>query len=293
MKILYCDCFSGISGDMFLAAMLDAGLTPQYLSAELKKLNLPEFKGVQVQAVMKGAMRASLLDFELNGSNNKHNNGDDHTHDHLHSHEEHEHIHEHPHQHVHEHTHGHEHDHQHDLSHPHEHAHGAHRHYSDIKSLITTSALSETVKEKSLLIFQRLAEAEARVHGMEVDDVAFHEVGAIDSILDIVGAAVALDYFKIEKLFASALPLGSGTVKTQHGLLPLPAPATLELLNLSGAKVIPSPAQKELITPTGAAILAALATFEQPGMQIKHLGIGAGRADLPWPNILRLVFGEV
>ena len=155
-----------------------------------------------------------------------------------------------------------------------------HRHYSDIKSMISASTLSEPVKETALLIFKCLAEAEARVHGMEVDNVTFHEVGAVDSILDIVGAAVALDYFKIEKLFASALPLGSGTVKTQHGLLPLPAPATLELLKQCKAKVIPSPTQKELVTPTGAAILAALATFEQPGMRLQHLGIGAGHADL-------------
>jgi hypothetical protein len=148
------------------------------------------------------------------------------------------------------------------------------------------------VKEISQKIFHRLAAAEAKVHGSSLEQVHFHEVGAVDSILDIVGAAIGLHYFDIHTVYASALPLGTGQVKTQHGLLPLPAPATLELLRSVHAPLVPSPAQVELVTPTGAAILAELATFEQPDMRLLRVGIGAGRRDLDWPNVLRLLIGE-
>jgi uncharacterized protein (TIGR00299 family) protein len=163
----------------------------------------------------------------------------------------------------------------------------------DIADLIESSSLSPTVKANSLAIFWRLAQAEGKVHGQPPEKVHFHEVGAVDSILDIVGAAIGLEALGIERLYSSPLPLGSGQVKTQHGLLPLPAPATLELMRAAQIPVVPSPAQKELVTPTGAAILATLATFEQPVMRITAVGTGAGRRELPWPNILRLIVGEV
>jgi pyridinium-3,5-bisthiocarboxylic acid mononucleotide nickel chelatase len=130
------------------------------------------------------------------------------------------------------------------------------------------------------------------VHGTTVEEIHFHEVGAVDSIIDIVGAAIGLDYFGIERLYASALPMGSGQVNSQHGILPLPAPATLRLLEMAQAKVVATPAQVELVTPTGAAILATLATFEQPSMIIRKTGTGAGQRNLPWPNIFRLIIGE-
>jgi pyridinium-3,5-bisthiocarboxylic acid mononucleotide nickel chelatase len=149
-----------------------------------------------------------------------------------------------------------------------------------------------SVKQTSLKIFQKLAEAEARVHGTTIEEVHFHEVGAVDSILDIVGAAVGLEYFNIHSVFSSALPLGTGQINTQHGLLPLPAPATMELLRMVHAPVTPSKATVELVTPTGAAILAALATFSQPEMKLRQVGIGAGRRDLEWPNVLRLLIGD-
>ncbi len=158
--------------------------------------------------------------------------------------------------------------------------------------MIVASDLSPQVKTNSLAIFRRLAEAEGKIHGEPPDQVRFHEVGAVDLILDIVGAAIGLEALGIERLYASALPLGSGKVKTQHGLLPLPAPATLELLRRAQVPVIPSPAEKELVTPTGAAILATLATFEQPAMRITAIGTGAGQRELAWPNILRLIVGE-
>lgn len=162
---------------------------------------------------------------------------------------------------------------------------------SDIRLLIESSALSDRVKQTSLRIFQKLVEAEAKVHGSTLEEVHFHEVGAVDSILDIVGAAVGLEYFQIDAVYASALPLGTGQVWTQHGLLPLPAPATMELIRMAQAPVTTSKASVELVTPTGAAILAALAQFRQPEMSVVYTGIGAGRRDLEWPNILRIMIG--
>lgn len=172
------------------------------------------------------------------------------------------------------------------------HGHNQHRHLGDISNLIENSGLSERIKQTSMLIFQKLAEAEARVHGTSIAEVHFHEVGAVDSILDIVGAAVGLEYFNIQAVNSSALPLGAGQVKTQHGLLPLPAPATLELLRSANAPVRSTKATVELVTPTGAAILSALAQFHQPDMKLAHVGIGAGQRDMEWPNILRIFIGE-
>ena len=238
MSILYCDCFSGISGDMFLAALLDAGLPVAHLDSQFRTLDLAEYRGVRVESVMRGALRASQLRLETAPESHHH------------------------------------------------------RHWSDIRRVLEASGLALGVKEMTLKIFEALARAEAKVHGAPVEAVHFHEVGAVDSILDIVGAAVGLAWFDIDAVYASALPLGSGRVTTQHGELPLPAPATLELLAAVGAPLVPSSAQVELVTPTGAAILAALARFEQPAMSLARIGIGAGGRDLPWANVLRLLIGQ-
>jgi pyridinium-3,5-bisthiocarboxylic acid mononucleotide nickel chelatase len=167
-----------------------------------------------------------------------------------------------------------------------------HRHFTDIAEMIQGSQLSERVKRTSLSIFQILAEAEARVHGTEIEHVHFHEVGALDSIADIIGAAVGLEWLGIDRLYASAVPFSGGQVQTQHGNLPVPAPATLEILSKAHALMAPSPAQVELVPPTGAAILATLATFERPNLVMTGVGIGAGKRELPWPNIFRLILGE-
>jgi len=250
MKIAYVDCFSGISGDMFLAALLDAGLPLETLRAELDKLGLTEAFSLEVSETRKGSLRACLLHVDV------------------------------PHLHAERHEHEHDHDHAHQRS------------WKEIRTLIQSSGLAEAVQQTSLAIFSRLAAAEGRVHGVPADEVHFHEVGAVDSIVDIVGAAVGLNELGIQRLYASALPMGSGSVQSQHGLLPLPAPATLELLSEAHAPTVPSTAQVELVTPTGAAILAALATFQQPAMTVSAHGVGAGQRDLPWPNILRLIIGE-
>jgi uncharacterized protein (TIGR00299 family) protein len=237
MKIAYCDCFSGISGDMFLGALVDAGLPLGTLRDGLDLLGLPEPLEIRCEEVKKGAMRAMQVDIVAGESHH-------------------------------------------------------HRHFADIAAMIDGSRLSDQVKATSLRIFRILAEAEARVHGEAVEHVHFHEVGALDSIADIVGAAIGLEALEIDRVFASAVPFGSGQVQTQHGLLPVPAPATLEVLRRAHALLAPSPAEVELVTPTGAAILAALATFERPNMALTGVGVGAGRRELPWPNIFRLILGE-
>ena len=237
MKLAYIDAFSGVSGDMILAALLDAGLSIDTLRAQLGLLNLPEQVDVRVEETHKGALRAALVTVDAPESHH-------------------------------------------------------HRHLEDIQRMIAESRLPEPVKRSSLSVFQVLAEAEGRVHGIPADAVHFHEVGALDSITDVVGAAIGLHELGIERLYASALPYGSGQVKTEHGLLPLPAPATLEILSMAHAPLVSSAAQAELVTPTGAAILAALATFERPDMLLERVGTGAGRKDLPWPNVLRLWVGR-
>jgi uncharacterized protein (TIGR00299 family) protein len=237
MKIAYADCFSGVSGDMFLASLLDAGLPLEVLQDGIEKLNLPEKVELRLTETHKGSLRAANLDVIV----------------------------------------------------PYSHQH---RHLSDILDILYGSQLSEQVKQTAARIFTLLAEAEARVHGEPVEHVHFHEVGALDSIVDVTGAVIGLDALGIERLYASPLPYGSGTINSDHGLLPLPAPATLEVLRLVQAPLTPSAAQVELVTPTGAAILGTLATFERPTLMVTGIGVGAGKRDLPWSNLMRLIVGE-
>ena len=166
------------------------------------------------------------------------------------------------------------------------------RRLADIEALLHASTLSPQVREMTLSIFQCLAKAEATVHGIGVEEVHFHEVGAIDAIIDITGAAIALEAFGITRLYASPLPLSSGHVQTAHGILPVPAPATLEILRQVPALWKPSTAEGEMVTPTGAAILATGAIFETPAMFIEHVGYGFGRKQFPWPNCLRICLGR-
>ena len=167
-----------------------------------------------------------------------------------------------------------------------------HRHLRHVREIIEAGDLIDAIKERAIAVFTRLAEAEATVHGTTVEEIHFHEVGAVDAIIDIVGAVAGLEALGIDELHASSVPLGSGWAETAHGRIPLPAPATLELLAACHAPTRPAPGDGEWVTPTGAALLAELATFSQPAMSVTRTGIGAGRRDADWPNVARLWLGE-
>lgn len=236
MKILYFDCFAGASGDMLLAALLDAGAPEEAVRGELARLPLVGYELELKRVVKKGL---SALDVTVAVTEKQQ----------------------------------------------------PHRHYSDIKELLETSGLTPRVKEMSLQIFQRLAEAEGKIHGRPPEKVHFHEVGAVDSIVDIVGIAAAIAALGAERILSSPLHTGTGFVCCAHGELPVPAPATLELL--TGVPVYSRGIEAELLTPTGAAVLATLAEFGPlPAMTITGSGYGAGKKDLPIANLVRVIVGE-
>ena len=239
MKVAYFDCFCGISGDMTLGALVDAGLDTSDLERELAKLGLDGYT-LQSKKVKKKGISASKIDFLLD-----------------------------------------------EIDHP-------HRNLSDIEKIIDDSSLDGRVRDRSKKIFGLLAEAEAKVHGVGIDEVHFHEVGALDSILDIVGSVVGLEFLGVERVYSSPVRLGSGTVMTAHGLLPVPAPATAELLR--GVPSRPLDAEGEVTTPTGAAILKTLSSGfgEMPSIKVEDIGYGAGNKDFPnLPNLLRVFIGEI
>lgn len=243
---LHLDTFSGIAGNMFLGAMLDAGLSRKSLEADLAGLGV-EHKLV-VKRVTRGALAARYVDVKVPKS---------------------------------QHSQGH-------------HSHGHHgRHYREICELLEAATLREPVRERASAIFEALAKAEARVHGVSVDEVHFHEVGAVDAIVDVTGAAIALDRLSITRVTASPVALGHGEVDTAHGLLPLPAPATLELLK--GVPTVPAHVAWETVTPTGAAILRTIVDEygPLPAMTPEAIGHGAGNdRPGPMPNLLRVILGR-
>jgi len=166
------------------------------------------------------------------------------------------------------------------------------RSFTAIAALLQSSSLPDTVIDKAIAIFRILGEAEAVIHGVSLDDIHFHEVGAVDAIVDIVGTVIALDTLGITQLYASPLPLTRGHLRMAHGLMPIPAPATLEILSQVKAPWLPCPLEEELVTPTGAAILAALACFKTPAIAIEQVGYGFGKKRIIWPNCLRVCIGE-
>lgn len=238
-KTAYLDCFSGISGDMLLGALVDTGLSLDTLQRELSKLRLPGYC-IGAEKAQRGAISATKVTVTLEG------------------------------------------------------AAQPHRRLPDIVELIETSALEALDRRGATEVFRRLAQAEAKIHGVEAGAIEFHEVGAVDAIVDIVGVVVGLRLLQIEQLYCSPLPAGGGWAKSGHGQLPVPAPATLELLASAGAPLAAAPdLDMELVTPTGAAIVATLARFERPAMTMRAVGYGAGslqRDDRP--NVLRIWIGE-
>jgi pyridinium-3,5-bisthiocarboxylic acid mononucleotide nickel chelatase len=240
MKIAYFDAFSGISGDMTIAAFLNAGLDENEFLTELSKLKLSGFE-IEIKKVIRNGITATKFEVIVKGKQKEH------------------------------------------------------RHLSDIFEIIDASDLSEFVKQTSKKIFKNIAQAEAKIHNTTVEEVHFHEVGAIDSIIDIVGTTICIEKFKIEKIFASKIPLGSGSfTQTQHGKMPIPSPATLELLKNFPVTLTDIPF--ELTTPTGASIIATLAEYglEKETIKINSVGYGAGNYDIPnQPDLLRIIIGEI
>jgi uncharacterized protein (TIGR00299 family) protein len=237
MKIAYLDGSSGISGDMFLAALIDAGLSPKRLLEELKKIPLGFYEFKRTVAMRRG-IAGTRIEIRDPGQRQA-------------------------------------------------------RHLSHIEKLIGDSTLSDSVKERALKIFRRLGEAEATLHNQPIEKVHFHEVGALDTILDVVGACVGLELLEVSELISSPLNVGSGHVEAAHGTLPVPAPATAELLK--DIPIYSSGVEGELVTPTGAAIISTLASSfgPMPAMKVSRIGYGAGEKDFPrHPNLARLFVGE-
>lgn len=234
----YLDLPSGISGDIFLGCLVDAGWPLEELQQIPLRLKLPlESCRIGQADVMRGALRATHVTVDAA--------------------EEY-----------------------------------VHRHLSDIAALIEASDLPEPVQARAVAVFARLARAEAKVHGTTVEQIHFHEVGAIDAIVDIAGVCAGLDALGIDSLYASALPLGHGWTNSAHGRIPLPAPATLELLAEANAPARPAPGPGELVTPTGAALICELAVFRQPEMRVRRVAVGAGSKEFDWPNVARLWLGD-
>lgn len=281
MRTLYFDCFSGISGDMVIGALIDAGADPVQMEEELKKLNMDEEYNLSWGKVVKNGITSTKFDVILTSKS-------DQTHEHSHSHEQ-EHSHGHSHSHEHEHSLGHEHNHSHV---PHNH-HGS-RTYKQIVEAINEANFNESVANTSLAIFKKIGEAEGHIHGLPLEKVHFHEVGAVDSIIDIIGTAILIDQLGIESVQSSAIPTGSGHIHIDHGIYPVPAPATLEILK--GVPIASNDIRSELATPTGAAIAAVLAeTFGSiSAMTVESIGYGAGTKTFEnHPNVLRVIIGEI
>lgn len=285
MKTLYLDIFSGISGDMFLGAMLDLGVDFQELTRQLSKLGV---SGYHLHATRRQNSSIEGVKFDV------HIEAD---HDH---HAEHEHAHGHHHHHDHEHGHGHgrhhhEHKHNHEEEHHHEHSHEHSRDFAEIKRLIQSSSLSDWVKERAISVFQRVAAAEGKIHGKPADQVHFHEVGAIDSIVDIVGACVALEMLGRPRVLAAPVVEGTGWVNCAHGRFPVPTTATLEILGARGIALTQCEEPHELVTPTGAALLAEFAESFAPmqALVATRVGYGLGtRQNKTRPNVLRAVLAD-
>ncbi len=262
MKTLYLDLFSGISGDMFLGALIDAGVDAGQLKRELEKLRL---NGYHLHAArsQKGSIAGTKFDVHVaNDSAQAHNPGHSHTHPHSHSDSP---------------------------------GHAAGRTFAEIRELISRSGLSGWVKEKSVAVFQRIAVAEGKIHGTPPEKVAFHEVGAVDSLIDIVGACIGLELLGKPRVLASPVVEGHGWIDCAHGRFPIPAPATLAILGDRGIPLTQCDEPHELVTPTGAALLAEFVEAFGPmqGLVAGKIGYGLGSRDHQTrPNVLRAVLGE-
>jgi pyridinium-3,5-bisthiocarboxylic acid mononucleotide nickel chelatase len=290
MRIAYLECFSGISGDMFLGALLDAGVPLEVFTNTVAALGVDA--RLQVSRVQRSGISAVKLDVIAAGQKELPREEFLEAEQQSHSHHEHDHAH-HEHSHA---GHAHEHGHQETPSHGHEHSH-AHRGLREIRQIISQAGgqagIGEAAKRQAIRIFEALGAAEAKIHNTDIESIHFHEVGAIDAIVDITCAAVGAEALGIDAIICSPLNVGGGMVKCAHGTFPIPAPATLELLR--NAPIYSGEIQKELVTPTGAAIVSVLASrFAQfPQMKPEKVAYGAGTRDFKnFPNVLRMTVGE-
>ncbi|MEZ5550506.1 MAG: nickel pincer cofactor biosynthesis protein LarC [Pseudomonadales bacterium] len=295
-RILVYDCFSGISGDMHIGAMLDLGVPEDYLRRELARLGLGDEFLLEVSPGSKLGITGTRATVQLTAPGSR-------SHDHDHSqHRNRDHSHRHNHSHDHEHAHDNVHSHPHDQHHHRDNGgeqtsetlgSRGHRHLPQIRRIIEAAGYPAAVQARALDIFTRIAVAEAKVHGIAVDAVHFHEVGATDAIVDIVAAALCLEYLQIDQAYCATLELGGGMVRCAHGLMPVPAPATAEIL--AGVPCRYNGVNQEATTPTGAAILRhCVSGFRIPvGFNIERIGYGVGQKDFSIPNVLRVMLGDV
>lgn len=274
-QMLYLECYAGISGDMFVASLLDLGVETDYLLSNLQTLPLEGYK-INISRVKKMALDACDFNVILDIDNHDHDM---------------EYLYEENHHHEHEHEHGHAHEHHTHEEHneTHHHHHHEHRNLSDITAIIDNSQLTDNAKAIARKIFQIIAEAEAKAHGTSVEKVHFHEVGAVDSIVDIAAAAICLDKLNITQVACSPLSEGKGFVNCQHGAIPIPVPAVVNIASAHNLKLHFTGAKGEFITPTGAAIIAAIKTDDvlPENFTIEKVGVGAGKRQYDIPNVVR------
>lgn len=277
MRALYFDCFSGISGDMVLGALLDLGINEQDFKRELGKLNL---SGYNIVVKKKNINSISVTDVKVILDNHSHDDNKHYSHDHDNC-EDHVHGQNHHEHHQHEH-------------HNHDHHHNE-RNLKDIETLIDSSELKSSVKDFSKKVFREIAWAEAKVHNKTIDEVHFHEVGAVDSIVDIVGTAICLDMLGIDKVYSSPLHDGTGFIECRHGRIPVPVPAVMEMLAGSNIPYIIEDVNTELVTPTGFGIIKCLAESfgKMPLINVNRVGYGGGKRDTGRLNALRCVMGTM
>lgn len=269
MKTLYFDCSSGISGNMTLAALTEIIGDENYLVEQLKKLHIDGYT-IDISKKVKNGITGTHVDVILA-----------HQHEHSHVHEEHDHHH---HEHIHE-----------EHTHEHEHHHHEHRNLQDVCEIIDNSDIDEESKDLAKRIFMRVAKAESKVHNKPLDEVHFHEVGAIDSIVDIVGTAILINKIHPDKIISSVVNDGHGFIECAHGTMAVPVPATSEIFANSDVEFRQIDIDTELVTPTGAAIIAELSSefTTLPAMKIKKIGWGAGTKDLKIPNVLKVYYGDM
>ena len=289
-KILFIEANSGISGDMFVAALLDLGAPKDVL---LSVLDTIPVDGFRVGISRKKRAGIEVCDFDVRLDHEHENN--DHNMEYLYGHthgdnlqeQVSEHMHEHPHYHEQEHSHGHDYEHDHDHTH-------AHRGLKEVRDILTRTQMTDSARATANRVFEILAKAEAKAHGTTPEEVHFHEVGAVDSIVDIIAAAVCVDELAPDRVVVSSLTEGSGTVRTRHGILPIPVPAVANIVADNGLVLRQGPAMGEMVTPTGAAIVAAIRTDEMlPGTyRIGGVGIGGGKREYDPPSMVRAMWVE-